>query len=48
MLGERVDKMYCFIFYDEATGMMLYGRFFENSERDYVISLAKSIEVIEA
>ena len=45
VLGERVDKMYCFIFYDEATGMMLYGRFFENSERDYVISLAKSIEV---
>ena len=48
VLGERVDKMYCFIFYDEATGTMLYGRFFENSERDYVISLAKSIEVIEA
>lgn len=45
VLGERVDKMYCFIFYDKATGTMLYGRFFENSERDYLISLAKSIEV---
>lgn len=46
VLGERVDKMYCFIFYDESTSTLLYGRFFENIERDYVISLAKSIEVI--
>ena len=45
VLGERVDKMYCFIFYDENTSILLYGRFFENIERDYVISLAKSIEV---
>ena len=44
-LGERVDKMYCFIFYDENTGAVLYGRFFENSERDYVIILARTIEV---
>ena len=44
-LGERVDKAYCFIFYDESTGALLFGRFSENSERDYVISLAKSIEV---
>ena len=43
--GERVEKIYCFIYYDESTGALLYGRFFENSERDYVISLAKSIEV---
>ena len=43
--GERIDKMYCFIFYDENTGAVLYGRFFENSERDYVISLARTIEV---
>ncbi len=47
VLGERVDKMYCFIFYEENTGAVLYGRFFENSERDYVISLAKSIEVVK-
>lgn len=47
ILGERVDKMYCFIFYDENTGAVLYGRFFENSKRDYVISLAKSIEVVK-
>ena len=47
VLGERVDKMYCFIFYDESTGTLLFGRFFENSERDYVISLAKSIEVVK-
>ena len=46
-LGERVDKAYCFIFYDESTGTLLFGRFFENSERDYVISLAKSIEVVK-
>ena len=45
--GERVDKMYCFIFYDESSSILLYGRFFENSERDYVISLAKSIEVVK-
>ena len=45
MLGERVDKMYFFIFYDENTETVLYGRFFENCERDHVISLAKSIEV---
>ncbi len=47
VLGERVDKMYCFIFYEENIGALLYGRFFENSERDYVISLAKSIEVVK-
>ena len=47
VLGERVDKMYCFIFYDESTGTLLFGRFFENSERDHVISLAKSIEVLK-
>ena len=46
-LGERVDKAYCFIFYDESTGALLFGRFSENSERDYVISLAKSIEVVK-
>lgn len=44
-IDNRVEKMYCFIFYEENTGAVLYGRFFENSERDYVISLAKSIEV---
>ena len=43
--GERIDKMYCFIFYEENTDAVLYGRFFESNERDYVISLAKSIEV---
>ena len=46
-LGERVDKMYCFIFYDKNEETILYGRFFENSERDSVISLAKSIEVVK-
>ena len=46
-LGERVDKAYCFIFYDESTCALLFGRFSENSERDYVISLAKSIEVVK-
>ena len=46
-LGERDDKAYCFIFYDESTGALLFGRFSENSERDYVISLAKSIEVVK-
>ena len=46
-LGERVDKMYCFIFYDKNEETVLYGRFFENSERDSVISLAKSIEVVK-
>ena len=46
--GERVDKTYCFIFYDENTSTLLYGRFFENIERDYVISLAKTIEVTNA
>ena len=45
ILGERIDKMYCFIFYEENTDAVLYGRFFESNERDYVISLAKSIEV---
>ena len=43
--GECIDKMYCFIFYEENTDAVLYGRFFESNERDYVISLAKSIEV---
>ena len=47
ILGERVDKMYCFIFYDKNEETVLYGRFFENSERDSVISLAKSIEVVK-
>ncbi|MBQ5590821.1 MAG: hypothetical protein IIU65_03995 [Clostridia bacterium] len=46
-LGKRLDKAYCFIFYDESTGALLFGRFFENSERDYVISLAESIEVVK-
>lgn len=45
VLGERVDKMYCFIYYDENTEAVLYGRFFSNNERDYVISFAKAIEV---
>ena len=45
--GERVEKIYCFIYYDESTGALLFGRFSENSERDYVISLAKSIEVVK-
>ena len=47
VLGERKDKMYCFIFYDKKTGAVLYGRFFENNERDDVINLAKTIEVIK-
>ena len=47
ILDERVDKMYCFIFYDKNEETVLYGRFFENSERDSVISLAKSIEVVK-
>ena len=47
VLGNSVDKMYCFIFYDESIGTVLYGRFFEDNERDYVIGLAKSIEVVK-
>ena len=44
-VDSEVPEMHCFIFYDEATGAVLYGRFFQNCERDYVIHLAKSIEV---
>ena len=47
VLGERIDKIYGFIFYDESIGAVLYGRFFQNSERDYVMNLAKSIEVVK-
>lgn len=44
-VGTVVDKMYCFVFYDEKTGAVLYGRFFENCDRELVLNLAKSIEV---
>ena len=44
-LGERDAKAYCFIFYDESTGALLFGRFFEICECDFIIDLAKSIEI---
>lgn len=45
ILDENAQTTYCFIFYDEDTGALLFGRFFKNSKRDCLMDLAKSIEI---
>ena len=47
VLGNSLDKVYCFIFYDKNTSAVLYGRFFESNDRNNIINLAKSIETVD-
>lgn len=47
VLGGNTDKTRCFLFYDKKNSIALYGRFFENCDRNMIMELAKSVKVVK-